>query len=474
MAISAIVEPNVTTPAYNPVTWWVDSTNKNETGFKYVIDVYNAAGTKIAEYRVAPRIDDGYGVIDLSKLLQSQVTKDLNLASTTYYDASNSYFEYDVDFGEEYNTSTAYTGFVDSGTITGLDSDYVALQVASHSYVIGDQINVTETVTTNALINGLHTVIDVDSTHVVIDVLYADLVSPSSTAGEIIYADNRKSITRSLLTKSSFYVWNGVIPWLEFRTYQDSQFTSGAAFMTNVPDNFRISTTADAFVHWKPDATATRRLFFENSNGDTFYKDVTSLSGEWIVGASCGAGNLGTLTLVSGSAPLVQSDTDWYDVTLVDGSNVAVSSSIRFYIDRTCNIEDFEILFMDRLGSWMPFSFQLNAFESGTITKSEYNQDNQGSASGTDWTYETTDRGMKVLTVYVSKQFTLNTNWMTLEMNQYFEELLTSPETYIKIDDVYQACIIKETSFETVRQRGKKLIRKTIKVELANRDSING
>jgi len=186
MAISAIVEPNVTTPAYNPVTWWVDSTNKNETGFKYVIDVYNAAGTKIAEYRVAPRIDDGYGVIDLSKLLQSQVTKDLNLASTTYYDASNSYFEYDVDFGEEYNTSTAYTGFVDSGTITGLDSDYVALQVASHSYVIGDQINVTETVTTNALINGLHTVIDVDSTHVVIDVLYADLVSPSSTAGEII------------------------------------------------------------------------------------------------------------------------------------------------------------------------------------------------------------------------------------------------------------------------------------------------
>ena len=129
---------------------------------------------------------------------------------------------------------------------------------------------------------------------------------------------------------------------------------------------------------------------------------------------------------------------------------------------------------MDRLGSWMPFSFTLKAFENGTITKSEYNQDNQGSASGTDWTYETTDRGMKVLTVDVNKQFTLNTNWMTFEMNQYFEELLTSPETYIKIDNVYQACIIKENSFETTRQRGRKLIRKTIKVELANRDSING
>ena len=78
------------------------------------------------------------------------------------------------------------------------------------------------------------------------------------------------------------------------------------------------------------------------------------------------------------------------------------------------------------------------------------------------------------MTVDVNKQYTLNTNWMTLEMNQYFEELLTSPETYIKIDGTYQACIIKESSFETVRQRGRKLIRKTIKVELANRDSING
>ena len=183
MAVSAIVEPNTTTPAYNPVVYWVDSTNKNETGFKYVVDVYDGSGTQIAEYRVAPRIDDGYGVIDLSRLLSSQVSKDLNISSTTYYNASNSYFEYEVYFGEEYNASYAYTGFVDSTTVGGLTAGYVALQVASHSYAVGDQIQVTETVTTNALVNGLHTVLDTDATHVVLDVLYADLVSPSSTAG---------------------------------------------------------------------------------------------------------------------------------------------------------------------------------------------------------------------------------------------------------------------------------------------------
>ena len=471
MAVSGVVEPNVTTPAYNPVVWWVDSTNKNETGFKYVVDVYDGSGTQIAEYRVAPRIDDGYGVIDLSKLLSTQVTYDFDLSSTTYYDATNSYFEYEVQFDEEYNASYAYTGFTNS-------SGYVQLTgFSSHPFVVGDQIDITEGTATNPLLDGLHTVTAVGATTLTIDVLYADLVAPSSTAGEVIYADNRKSITRNLLSKTNYYVWNGALPWLDFRTYQDTQFlmsTTGARFLTNVPDNFYMRDDVGAFVNWIPQTTSTRRLFFENDNGDTFYKDVTSGAGEWVVGASMGTGNLGSLTLVSGTAPLIKDDTEWYEVTLVDGTNADVSETLRFNIDRTCEIESFDIMFMDRLGSFMPFSFTLNAFENGTITRQEYNQDNQGSASGTDWTYDTTARGYKNLSVDVNKQFTLGTNWMTLEMNQYFEELLTSPETYVKINGTYQACIIKENAFETTRQRGRKLIRKTVKIELANRDSING
>jgi hypothetical protein len=471
MAVSSIVRPQSYTPAYNPVVFWVDSTNVNETGFKYVIDVYDNAATKVAEYRVAPRIDDGYGVIDLSKLLQGQVTKDLNLTNTTVYDATGSYFEFDVHFGEEYNASYAYTGF-------GNSSGYVQLTgFSSHPFAVGDQIDLTEGTPTNTLLDGLHTVTAIAATTLTIDVLYADLISPTSTAGEIIYADNRKSLTRDLLTQTGFFAFNGVRPWLDFRTYDDADyFLNGTSkkFLTNMPDNFYIKDTADAFFHYLPQTASARRMYFENSNGDTFYKTVTAAASSGVKGSSVGAGNLGTLTLISGSAPLIQSDTEWYEVTYTDSSNVAQSETKRFYIDRTCNIEDFEILFMDRMGSWMPFSFSLKAFENGSISKSEYNQDNQGSASGTDWTYETTDRGMRSYTSSVSKQFTLNTNWMTLEMNQYFEELLTSVETYIKIDDVYQACIIRETSFETVRQRGKKLIRKTIKVELSNKDSVNG
>ena len=475
MAITSIVRPKVTTPAFNPINWWVDSTNKNETGFKYIVDVYDSASNKIAEYRVAPRIDDGYGMIDLSKLLQSQVTRDLNLSNTTYYDAVNSYYEYAVHFGEEYNASYAYTGFTNS-------SGYVQLTgfaAGTIPFVVGDQIDLTEGTATNPLLDGLHTVIAVDapSGTLTIDVLYANLVSPVSTAGEVIYADNRKSITRDLLIRANNYVFNGVIKWINFASYNDNEFYldgNRKRFLTNMPDNFYVRERSYAFFNYMPQVAVTRRMLFANDNGDTFYKDVTPSSGEWVNGSSVGPNNLGTLTLVSGTAPLIKSDTEWYDVTYADSTNIAKSETKRFYIDRTCEIEDFEILFMDRLGSWLPFSFTLKAFENGSIDKSEYNQNNIGYASGTDWTYNSTDRGMTVLSVDVSKSFTLNTNWMTLEMNQYFEELLTSVETYILIDAAYQACIIKETSFETVRQRGRKLIRKTITVELANKDSVNG
>ena len=75
--------------------------------------------------------------------------------------------------------------------------------------------------------------------------------------------------------------------------------------------------------------------------------------------------------------------------------------------------------------------------------------------------------------VSVEKTLTLNTNWMTKEMNVYFEELLTSPETLIKIDGVYQGCNVQETSFETIRQKRHELIRKTVTVKLSNNDPIN-
>ena len=474
MSISIIAKPEVITPAYNPINWWVDSTNKSETGFKYVFDIYDASAVKIAEYRVAPRIDDGYGILDVSKLLSSKVSADLDLTNTTYYDATEHYFEYSVEVGEEYNVSYAYTGFTQSG-------DYVELTgFSSHPFVVGDQINTTETVPTNDLIGGLHTVVGVGLTTVIIDVLYDDMVSPSSTAGELIYADNRKSLTRSLSINANNFAFKGADTFKNFKDYDYTDYvlyTAANKFLTTMPDEFYASSTQEILVSYLPQTTATRRMYFENSAGSTFYKDVTPSSGEVVNYSGVLGSVLGILTLNSGVFPLIDDSIEWIEYSYVDNTNTKVSETKRIYIDHRCKQETFEILFLDRLGSWSSFNFMLKAQEKETVSREVYNKDLTGTDDSGSWTYETTDKGFKVHSVDVEKEYTLNTNWMTQEMNEYFAELVSSPETYIKLttdDDVYYSCLIKDTTSEVVRQKGKNLIRKTIKVELSNKEIVNG
>ena len=54
-----------------------------------------------------------------------------------------------------------------------------------------------------------------------------------------------------------------------------------------------------------------------------------------------------------------------------------------------------------------------------------------------------------------------------------FEQLLTSPYTWIKMDNKYYACTINDNDFEVTRQKNKNLIRKTITVTMANNNTIN-
>ena len=132
----AIAQPLM--PAYNPIKFIYDSTNNNLQGFKYIFDIYESGtANKIAEYRVMPVYGTGYGEVDLSKLLQAQVSYDLNLTNTTVYNATNSHYKYDVKVGEEYLTTTNYTFNLTN------NAGNVQINVAN-TFVAGDQINITQ------------------------------------------------------------------------------------------------------------------------------------------------------------------------------------------------------------------------------------------------------------------------------------------------------------------------------------------
>lgn len=498
MSISIIAEPQAITTAYNPVKFIVDSTNKNKSGFKYIFIIKDGFldTTTLADYRVLPNYGTGYGEQDLSKLVSNYVTFDLNTKSTTFYNAPKSYYPFNVHIGEEYITEVAYTSSLSDA------SGNVQINV-SNSFVAGDRINIKQADggVANPYLEGLFTVISATGSSFVVNSLFS-LVTDVTINGTINYADNRKTVTYDLDVIGKI-VFNGVFRWNDFPSFSYTDFVLNAndkRLLTNQPTTFYATLGQDIYLNALFPSNDAQYVIFVNSNGEYFYKSI--VSSNFINQIPVGPNNFGVLTPIgSATLPMIKTDTTYYEVYYsISNSGTPVQKSLKYKInlDTRVQISEYHCLFLDRLGSFSSFAFQLKNYERGEITRDEYNQDITGSVIDGAWTYDTIENGFKSFNLNVKKTIDLNTNWMTESMGRYFEELVTSPQVYLKLASYtntenwlypedesgcplripesteYQPVIITNTNYEVFQQRNANLIKQSITVRLANQDNING
>lgn len=460
MAITLIAKPEPITPAYNPMRFEYDSTNKNNDGFRYLYDVYDGSSNLLASYRVLPNIS-GYGEIDLSRLFQNYVSAKFDPTDTNYA-GTDSYFEYEIEVGEEYVTIVNWTSSLAN------NGGFVQI-VATHAFQVGDQVVVDGGVD-NPNISGLWTVTAISTTvNFTINAPWA-FVDDLTGNGSVRYADNRKTITTNVVSITG-YVFNGSVPFKDFRTYTKDHYVlddSSAKFLTSMPQNFTITPDQDIWVNLLTDNNNLGRVVFTNDTGDSAYRLVPEIP----CAVHQVAGDLSTLVVTSGTLPIVKANTKYYDVSFFESSTKSVT--YRFYIDNRCKINDYEICFVDRMGSIGSFAFQLRDKLTGTVTKEVYNQRLAGKTVSQEWTYDSYDQGQKVIYPSIVEVYELNSNWMDEDMAAYFTELVSSPNTWIKIGSSYYSCIVEDTGYEKERQRNRNLIRKTLRVRLSVQDTING
>lgn len=463
--MTLIAQPQIFTPAYNPCKFIYNSTNKNNEGFRYIFDIYEQGTVnKIAEYRVLPTYGTGYGEVDLSKLLGAKVAPDFQPLNYSELDTPNSRFNYDVKVGEEYIVTFTYTS---SLTNNGGNVKITC----THSFDVGDQVVVDAG--TNTLISGLWTVIAVTgTTDFTINAAWSNVTDPTEN-GTVKYADNRKTIVRDIEESLFKWVFNGALPWAKWNGYTFTDYLlddTYKLFLTSCPYSDMTITPNQEIWFNALNGGVTGRMIFNNSNGDSFCYDVTNTE---ITTQLCVASPNLNLTVLSGTLPLIKDDTTEYRFYFLDDTIPANSQTYRFNIDQRCVINDYHLVFLDRMGSWGSFSFPLRAYETGTSTKQSFNKVVQGYVQSEQWTYGSYERGMTTYSSTVEKNLQLNTNWMSEEMAVYFQELITSPVVYFWDGNQYLACIVQETAFEVERQRNKNLIKKTVNVKLANQDKVN-
>ena len=489
MAQTIIAQPQAFTPAYNPIKFILDSTNKNKTGFRYIFQVYNGATLK-GTFKVLPTFSTGYGELDLSKFLSSYVSWDFNPNVTQDITAPNSFYNYDVKVGEEYLYELDYTSALTaSGTNTRIN--------VTNIFQVGDQINITQDdlAVANPLLEGLHTVIAVSGTWIDVNVPFSSITNVNIN-GTINYADNRKVVEYDITEIVSNKVFNGAFTWVNFKVYNLTDYALNGVtkkFITNQPTtDFYATLGQDIWINGR--VQLGKKIVFENSDGDKYTKDI--VSNTTIASVAVGPNNYGVVVPIGATLPMIKPDTIYYDFWYDNAGQK--SQKYRVNLDRRVQINEYHICFLDRLGSFSSFAFQLKSYERGEVTRDEFNKDVQGYVSGGQWNYDYEEFGFNTFNINVTKTLELNTNWMTQNMADYFQELITSPQTFLKLvqyvtteegvpvldedgcpilvaeSTAYVPCIVQTNSFEVYKQRNKNLIKQSIVVKLANNDNVNG
>jgi len=460
-----IAQPQQLMPAYDPIKFIIDNTNKNEPGFRYIFSIYpNASNTLVAQYRVLPVFSTGYGEQDISRLMQSLVT--WNFASGQ---VNESWYQYKIRLGYEYIDNIEYTASI---TIDGLNTNITS--TTAHGYIVGDQIVITQADggVANPALEGLHTVISVtNSTNFTVNVLWTT-ITDATINGNVTYADLRKTQVLDDETIVDQEVFNGAYNNNINTFNEDVPFPSGYYLGLANPSGYLMTSNLPANVSAAPSAFYDAQFYYNLRVYGAYNYEIEwyDMDGNLLDTYSFNPASDGIYAVFVG--PTAAVTVDYYVSIFSDGPTA--NSFYYFKYDNRCTINDQQLMYLDRMGSWQSFSFQLRTYEKGQITREQYNQHIDGQVVSAEWVGVPLQKGFRTYNTNVTKTFDLNTNWMAQYDATRFQELLTSPQVYYYSDNYYCACVVDSSSFEVFSQKNKKLIKQSVTIRLAQQDPING
>ena len=461
MATTIIAQPQVLMPAYNPIKYIIDNADNNDPGFRYIFTIYPAgSATQIAQYKTLPVYGTGYGEQDISKLMQSLVRWNF-----TSGQVNESWYQYDIEFGYEFTSNIIYiNSLVESG---GGD---VEIQYTAHGFVLGDQISITQAaggIAANPTVEGLHTVVYAEANLFVINARW-DTVTDDTINGTVTYADLRKTQVLDDEIIEDQEVFNGAY---SLGIYAQGEFPSADYLGTT---NLSFALTSLTYPNYAALVSGSGFFYYlmcRVYSGVTYTIGYYNTANDQLIYGPFShtpADGLYNFTV----DVLTHANQDWYVDIIGDNG-----SAFRYYFqyDNRCIINYDVLYYLDRMGSWQHFAFQLKTYEKGQITREMYNQHVDGQVVSNEWVYSSTAIGNRTLNTNVAYSLDLNTNWMDQYNADRFQELLTSPQVFYVNNDGYSyACTIEATSFENFRQRNKNLIKQSVTIKLALNTPING
>jgi len=380
MAITGVTyEPQDYRTVYNPIEYVATSNATANNRFKYLFDIYDGV-SQIARLKV-PADPDGYGRSDIHGICESYLTKDLGTINTTttadaFTDNPNSYKEFTVKIGEEYDVAGVLTQYADQQTKT-----VITYNGCLPNYRGGD-LNFVDYQATDYFEN-----FTVNTT----DRKWLTNAPKGSGANK---SDNQ-SVE---LTDEG---------WIYFLYDHGS----------NPVDKFQCITY---------DSSGSVIATFDIDNKVTPLTDVKMLK---IPSAPNSINNIDNSEFSVGTQPVITNSVTSYKIFLLDPPSV-VSEEIYFNVDSECRYEVRRLEFLNALGGFDCFNFTKVSRISEKVERKFYKQNPDNMTSGVI-TYAQSD---KEKTQYYTKgtpKMKLTSDWVDADTFNWLVELIESPEIYL-------------------------------------------
>jgi len=136
MSMTILSSPATDAPAGNEMTYVIDSSNKAQSNYKYILDVYIGA-VKVATLKNRPNPSfSNYGVFNINKIVQNYLDgKYFNApVSVAASNISGHRVDYVVKLSESYGTSTVNTDVVTDSTRTAWNASLDNLSFITTTY----------------------------------------------------------------------------------------------------------------------------------------------------------------------------------------------------------------------------------------------------------------------------------------------------------------------------------------------------
>jgi hypothetical protein len=497
MSIIIRTQPPLLTPVYNPMIIACDSTNQTQESFSFVADI-KARGTTVTRMKV-PVNPQGYGVFDIQRHIENSVSFDFNPNQNYFSVATQSMATYSVSFSEEYRY---FFNFYDNTFLPGGKVGFVSfIQTSPLDNIpllsVDQQIVVeqTDTTPTNPSYNGIATITGItysnaydgnDRWLIETDVNYG--VSSPVEGGKISLANfelTTVGVTASITEQDAF---NGVLSFLDEQTwdYTDYMATSTSPygeFLTNTPDGYELDINDRMWLNlYQRTNSSTNFLYIQTNNGtysvtNTFNTPAT-IDQQRLLRVGVGPYQLtnatASISVISGTLPIITSTTKEISIYTKNAGGFQTIATKTFKIKDKCSkYEKIQLVFLDKLGSFIPFTFELVNKHNLSITRAEYQQHyGQYAPASNNWKYNTWDRGKKSLDTQVVESYTINSNWVNQSTSDYLMELFTSPEVYwIKENGTTIAISITSNQTERKQTINDQIINYQLTFEISNKNN---